>query len=224
VVDGKIYAMGGGESPSNTSYKDFESYSTVEEYDPATDIWTAKSDMPRTRGFHSSIAVDGKIYVIGGSLSYPWSGIWELDVYDPATDTWTLTAVSRPIINGFTTVVDGKIYAIGGEFDGNGQRVDEYNPVTNTWTEKADMPTPRSDLSGSVLDDKIYAIGGDSGEEIVATVEVYDPATDTWTAGDDLSIARAGIRTCVVDGKIYAIGGLTRWNVNPTGAVEVYDK
>lgn len=38
VVDGKIYAVGGGERRGP--------FSTVEEYDPTTDTWTKKADMP----------------------------------------------------------------------------------------------------------------------------------------------------------------------------------
>ncbi len=48
------------------------------------------------------------------------------------------------------------------------------------WTTKADMPTPRSWFSTSVVDGKIYAIGGWNGGN-TPTLEEYDPATDTWT-------------------------------------------
>jgi hypothetical protein len=38
--------------------------------------------------------------------------------------------------------------------------VEEYDPKTNTWTKKANMPTPRVALSTSAVNGKIYAIGG----------------------------------------------------------------
>ncbi|MBA7471557.1 N-acetylneuraminate epimerase [subsurface metagenome] len=223
VVNGKIYAIGGGASVSIGNYSGTRTFSTVEEYDPGTDRWTTKSEMPTARGFHSASVVDGRIYVIGGSPSIPFSGILALEVYEPATDTWTRKGdIPRASITSSTSVVDGKIYDIGGE--GSGRRVEEYDPVTDTWTQKADMPTHRTDLSTSVLDGKIYAIGGDSGSSflIVATVEVYDPATDTWTTAPDMPTARSGPRTSVVDGKIYAIGGLTTWGAAACGTVEEY--
>jgi hypothetical protein len=38
----------------------------VEVYDPATDTWTKKPDMPTARGELSACAVGGKIYAMGG--------------------------------------------------------------------------------------------------------------------------------------------------------------
>ena len=223
VVDGKIYAIGGGEAPNNNSYGGAESYTTVEEYNPATDIWTTKTPMLTARWGHSMSVVDGKIYIIGGSDSFPFASIPTMDMYDPATDTWAwIGELPRPVIGSAAAVVNGMIYVIGGELSGNGQRVDEYNPVTNTWTPKANMPTYRNDLSCSMLNDKIYVIGGESeGGDYLETVEVYDPATDTWTTGDPMKIPRCGLRTSTVEGKIYAIGGLVGL-ISTSPVVEVY--
>ena len=78
----------------------------------------------------------------------------------------------------------------------------------NTWTRKADMPTPRWGLSTSVVNGKIYVIGGwDGVDKYLSTVEEYDPATDTWTRKADMPTARTWFSTNVVNGKIYAIGG-----------------
>jgi hypothetical protein len=52
--------------------------------------------------------------------------------------------------------------------------VEEYDPATDRWTEKTDMPTARSWLSTSVVNRKIYAIGGCKNQNILAIVEVYD--------------------------------------------------
>ena len=227
VVYGKIYAIGGGVG-SSAAYTTVETFSTVEEYNPATDTWTTKSEMPTARGFHSANVVDGRIYVIGGSPVAPGSGsILTVEVYDPASDTWTqkgdMPASRRA---GFTSVVDGKIYGFGGY--ASRERVDEYDPVTDTWTEKANMPTDRIGLSTSVLNGKIYAIGGYvpgvSGYPGVTTVEVYNPTTDTWTKAPDMPTGRWGLRTSVVDEKIYFIGGVTLWGEDACGTVEVYYK
>ena len=62
--------------------------STVEAYDPATDTWTKKADMPTAKG-HSAIAVvGGIIYVIGGPGENR-EALSSVEAYDPATDTWT---------------------------------------------------------------------------------------------------------------------------------------
>ncbi len=142
VIDGRIYVSGG--------YEDWDTYtptlSSVEVYDPATDIWTRVSDMPWARNAHTASAVDGKMYIIGGhsvekmrlynegelTLGEIEEILSSVDVYDPATDTWT-TAANFPFPRSYLTaaVVDGKIYAIGGGRDVPHDvysRVDEFDP------------------------------------------------------------------------------------------------
>ena len=175
VINGKIYAIGGG--------ADMNISSTVEEYDPATDTWTKKKDMPTARNSLSTSVVNGKIYAIGG-LSTPTSSTSTVEEYDPTTDTWTKKA-SMPTARGVlsTSAVNGKIYAIGGMTGRPAglSTVEVYDPATDTWTKKADMLTARCGLSTSMVNGYIYAIGGASrltapGFPIPAfsIVEAYD--------------------------------------------------
>jgi N-acetylneuraminic acid mutarotase len=225
VVDGKIYAIGG--SP----HRDAE-VSTVEAYDPATDTWTRKTDMPRARNWHSTSVVNGKIYAIGGKIYPSATMVSTVEEYDPVTDAWTRKA-DMPTARSMhsASVVNGKIYVIGGvTTEGGGgpglSMVEVYEPATNNWTRKADMPTARKALSTGVVNGKIYAVGGTTGwQPCFSTVEEYDPSTDTWTKKADMPTARGCHSVSVVDGKIYVIGGV----LNPSGwqpcfsTVEVYD-
>ena len=202
VVDGKIYAIGALQGSGRTT--------KVEAYDPATDTWAAKADMPTTRTFIATSVVDGKIYVIGGSSSWGGASLTTVEAYDPVTDTWTKKA-DMPAVRGAcgTGVVNGKIYAIGGYRGPNVvSAVEEYDPVTDTWTKKADMPTARGLLSIIVVNGKIYAIGGQTHSTFAAfsTVEVYDPVTDTWTRKADMPVRRV-FPTCLLGDKIYGFGG-----------------
>ena len=105
-----------------------------------------------------------------------------------AEETWT-TKSPMPTATSLhsVSVVDGKIYVIGGTDNLFGwadywSTVLVYDPATDTWTRKTDMPTGRARFSTSLVDGKIYAIGGSPHRDAeVAAVEVYDPATDTWT-------------------------------------------
>jgi len=226
AVNGKIYAIGGVVDGSVVGI------STMEVYDPATDTWTKKADMPTPRHIDPS-AVNGKIYAIGG-----WVNFWgnqrtsTVEEYDIAADTWTKKTdmpTSRSHLS--TSVVNGKIYAVGGRVgpDIPLSTVEMYDPVTDTWIKKAGMPTPRMVISTSVVDGKIYAIGGTTALSwdavALSTVEAYDPTADTWTRKADMPTPRSGIATCVVDGKIYAIGGEAVFNNGPgySTLVEVYD-
>ena len=100
--------------------------------------------------------------------------------------------------------------------------MEEYDPATDTWTKKADMPTARFFLSTSVVDGKIYVIGGSFGSpsQTLSIVKEYDSATDTWTEKADMPTARFGLATSVANGKIYAIGGASGYDALST--VEEY--
>jgi N-acetylneuraminic acid mutarotase len=219
VVDGRIYAIGGGVARGVM-------VRNVQEYDPATNSWVRKADMPAATCWHSTSAVNGKIYSIGGWA--PDAGLGTVVEYDPATDTWReRAAMPTPRAHVSTSAVNGKIYAIGG-LDGGTHSlatVEEYDPTTNTWTRKADMPTPRGSMSTSVVDGIIYAIGGAEWvHEQNSTVEAYDPATDTWTTMAPMPSARVFFSTGVVNGKIYAIGGCRgNYALLTSNSVEVYD-
>jgi N-acetylneuraminic acid mutarotase len=77
--------------------------------------------------------------------------------------------------NGHTgSVVDEKCFAIGGGIIGDAHvtRVEEYDPQTNEWTEKDEMPTGRARPASSVANGKVYVFGGSA---IIDTVEAYTP-------------------------------------------------
>ena len=62
--------------------------------------------------------------------------------------------------------------------------MEEYDPTTDTWAQKADMPTAKNGFGACVFDNKIYTMGGHGIEPAgstagFTTVEVYDPTTDT---------------------------------------------
>jgi hypothetical protein len=130
-----------------------------------------------------------------------------------------------------TGVVNGKIYAIGGVANAPGPglaTVEEYDPLSDTWTRKTDMPTARHFPGVGVVDGKILVIGGILNCEYtssLSTVEEYDPATDTWTAKTSMPTARTALSACVVNGKIYAIGGASNYKSTATifSTVEEYD-
>ena len=144
----------------------------------STAQWTQKAEMPTARSAFSTCVVDGKIFVIGGSAQLEWGEYGDMslstvEMYDPETDIWEGKA-NMPTVRSdvSVSVVDGKIYAIGGSkmkkiqvprgFRTRSEElptVEMYDPATDTWTQKADMPTPRKTKT-CVVDGKIYAIGG----------------------------------------------------------------
>jgi N-acetylneuraminic acid mutarotase len=234
VVNGRIYVLG-GMAPLGSGGQ-IHGLSTVEEYDPATDTWTRKADMPTAEWDFSTSVVNGKIYSIGPLV---------VQEYDPVTDEWIkkFTNKALRIRSSFSTsVVNGKIYVIGGWASslvsgghqirqaGRLPTVEEYDPATNNWTKKADMSTARELLSTCVVNGKIYAIGGRIGQVVhpggpnrhrviqaidVPTVEAYDPLTDTWTRKADMPTPSSQLSPCAVNGKIYLIRSSTVEEYDP---------
>jgi len=239
-IDGKIYVMGGGGNGSGEE-PPLPSATTLKVYTLASDSWTLKANMPTLRTALSAVAVNGKIYVIGGvARSSGW--YWDLaeatadelvsavEVYDPETDTWTKKTDMPTARCGMgTVVVAGKIYTIGG-LAANGKImnvVEVYDPGTDTWTQKADMPTARWNLGAVEANGKVYAVCGNLlppwEDGTVTLVEVYDPNTDSWTKGVDMNFPRQAASIGQVNGEIYAIGGFSDGNITPSSIVESYD-
>jgi hypothetical protein len=89
-----------------------EGYSYSGKIVHSSDFWTAKASMPTTRDGFAAVAVNGKIYVIGGHYG---AYLGTNEEYDPATDTWTAKASMPTPRSGLAAVaVNGKIYVIGG--------------------------------------------------------------------------------------------------------------
>jgi RNA polymerase sigma factor (sigma-70 family) len=218
ILNGKIYVTGGW----NVSV-----LSAVMEYNPVADKWMERASMLTSRDGLSTSTVNGKIYAIGGWE--PMIALPTVEEYDPVADKWTKKADMPTARWGHSTsVVNGKIYAIGGRFGTFNQgpafsAVEEYDPATDKWTKKADMPTARWGLSASVLNGKIYAIGGSVDDtNALSVVEVYDPVTNTWAKGPGMQTGRLYFSTSTIDGKIYAVGGQTAGGVK-TSSVEELD-
>ena len=232
VVGGKIYAMGGSPEAS------FPSIATVEAYDPTTDSWSRLTDMLEALDGATAIQVDGKIFVIGGtqfnSLTQERISISTVEEYDPETNTWAKkTEMPTPRYTLSSCVINGKIYVIGGMIstfqmvtpEYATQAVEVYDPRTDTWAKKADMPAPRAGAAAAVLNGKIYVFGGtdiDFGSA-TSTIFEYDPNSDAWTTGPDMPFNRLGLTANVIHGKVYIIGGSANSFLDNTPDLTVWE-
>ena len=139
-------------------------------------------------------------------------------------DTWIKGLASMPTVRQAIRceIVNEKIYCIGGMISSGSftNKVEVYDPVTNTWETKAPMPTARAVVGTIVFDEKIYCIGGTNGT-ILNKVEVYDPATNTWETKASMPTARSGLAVSEINRKIYCIGGYN--GSSRVTTVEVYD-
>lgn len=182
--------------------------------------WHTAAPTPMKRTEVAAAMVDGKIYVVGGFEKPGLGNILNfaitpaVEVYDPTTDRWTSKA---PLPVGLhhvgSGVAGGRLYIIGG-YSKSGlsvwnpvATVYAYDPATDSWAERAPMPTARGALSVMEHEGMLYAIGGYDRKSNNAQVEVYDPARNQWTSVASLPTPRDHLATATAAGKIYAIGG-----------------
>jgi N-acetylneuraminic acid mutarotase len=135
--------------------------------------------MPAGRN-HAASATDGtKFYIFGGRTggNTVSNGFNDVQIYDPATNTWAWSGSAGSTIaplpqarggTGKAVFYNGEFYVMGGETStGAGatsknvyNRVDIYNPTTNSWRLGTPMPTARHGIFPLLSGNKIYVAGG----------------------------------------------------------------
>jgi N-acetylneuraminic acid mutarotase len=199
---GALYVTG-GYMPSG------EPVATTWVYTPANNEWRRAADMPAARAAHASVAINDKVYVIGGAGDVSTS-LWE---YDPATDRWRtgLPAMSVAREHLAAAALDGKLYVVGGRFPGNTTALEVYDPAANRWSRLADMPTPRGGFTAAAVGGRIHAFGGEqlTGGQVIGGHDVYDPATNRWQSVGGTPLARHGLPSVELGGKWFVLGGGT---------------
>ncbi len=130
---------------------------------------------------------------------------------------------------------DGKLYLFGG-YNGDPnftptRRVDAYDPITNSWTSRAALPTGLSHAGVAVDGDNIYFAGGypekAGGGQTFATDAVwkYNTTTNTYSALPSLPSARGGGALAIAGTTLHFFGGAdagrndaaTHWTLSLSG-------
>jgi N-acetylneuraminic acid mutarotase len=202
VLGGKIYVPGGLDAGQNHT-------KSLYRYNPTTNTWTRKADLPRAGFGGVSAAIDGKLYVYVpyGPEGSPAAALYR---YDPSTNAWT-TRAQPPGVQRLAAVgvINGKMYLAGGMSAQNQPlaTLRVYDPANNSWTLKAPMPTARALPAGRAIDGKLYVAGGRGAGQTFDVTEVYNPATNSWSVKAPMTTPHYAAGTAVVNGKLYVIGG-----------------
>lgn len=194
-------------------------------------VWSTKAPLPAAHSEVGVAAINGKIYVVGGTIDIGSMSLPLNEEYDPASNRARERApLPQPLSHVGLVGLNGKIYVVGGFSDlqadhtGAVNSLYVYDPATDTWRTLAPMKEPRGSVGATVANGKIYAIGGRGLDmKTVATNEVYDPATNRWTVLAPLPKARDHIAAVTVDNKIHVIGGRFGSSRDFTGLHDVYD-
>jgi len=179
---------------------------------PGGNYWIARQDFPGAINSASSFAINGKGYVYGGLIyGYRTNDLWE---YDPTFNTWTKKAsppFARPRHAAASFVINGKGYIVGGNIEESGrisssQETWEYNPATNTWRQRRNLPLGRDLATGFAINRKGYvAMGRAADNSYRADVLEYDPDLNSWSTKSILpsGTGRYDAVSLVIDNKAY---------------------
>jgi N-acetylneuraminic acid mutarotase len=190
--------------------------------------WTVKAPIPTPRGGLAVGVVNGILYAVGGAITHPGVGgypgytefLSTVEAYNPTTNSWSSRAPLPTLRSGVAVgVVDGILYAVGGTSSATGRTewnqyplflntVDAYDPVRNSWTAKAPLPTRRFyGYAVGVAKGTLYVVGGNTDIE-TGLMEAYDPITNTWTVKAPMPSPRGRLGVGVVNDILYAVGGI----------------
>ena len=202
-----------------------ESAQRLDVYDYQNNSWSIGSDAPKEFNHFQATSHKGFIWVIGSFKTnkfpreLPESHVW---LYFPPTNKWIQgPPVPEGRRRGSTGLVvyQNKFYILGGNTIGHDggfvNWFDEYDPASNTWTEREGAPHARDHFHAAIIGDKLYAAGGrKTGGEggvfapLVKAVDTYDFSTQTWSQLDNaLPTPRAAPGIAVFQNKLLVMGG-----------------
>jgi|GEM_PF-2947040 len=196
VLDGKIYAVAGGQlSPSGTA---ISNEAVVERFDPANPAlgWVRLADLPSGRSYAHAFAWDtgsgqpyaGKIVVAGGRWDIADTNAY---IYDPLDNTWSVFAgFNSPRRTYAAAQYNGKWFAFGG-----------HGTVLESRTSGGQTVS----AIGFIITSESYP-GSTLAPTPTATPTA--PPEGYWQIGAPLASARYRFNSVVANGKLYAIGGL----------------
>ena len=169
------------------------------EYNPNTNQWARKQDFPGSCPVDpATFSIDSRGYVALGTYlhyeegsvksegSYLGNELWE---YDPERDIWTRLSdypgQPKTRAKGFSINRHG--YIAGGNIsthtpEGTSEFY-EYNPVSNQWAKRANIPADQyaGNLSGGIVYGKLYI----SYWYDMSNFQIYDPLSDEWLISEE---------------------------------------
>lgn len=235
LSDGRIWVGGGLDwNVGVNSY-----LKSTEIYDPATDTWTKRADLPFDRYRFAAVhftASDGldRVAVIGGKQDTATT-VDTIYVYDPARDVWSSgPTMTTPRSDASTVVLpDGRVFVGSGLNGTNNLTYGFYDPVAETWTDGANpmvnahpkSPTHFVSAADSGLGyDSIVIFGGGYGTGMSPnnTVERLRMDTGVWNTMATMS-ASVGVAQIVAVGgdRFLRVGGIT--GAANSSTVQEYD-
>ena len=173
TFQGLLYVVGGLDQKEN------KRLSTVQRYNPDTNLWQAVSSLSSPRSGVCAVATGSHLYAIGGN-----SGAGPVNIverFDPKEKAWCLVASTLEHRAGACgAAVSEKLFVFGGfstEDYSHSIFCEIYDPVTDMWSNIANTVTPRVYASVVSYKGDIFVCGDFGGDN---ALQIYDTATSEW--------------------------------------------
>ncbi|XP_068602065.1 kelch-like protein 9 [Brachionichthys hirsutus] len=213
LLGGFLFIVG-GQSTYDTKGK--TAIDSAYRYDPRFDRWLQIASLNHKRTFFHLSALRGKLFAAGGR-----NALGEIDTvecYNLKTNEWAfVTSMVEPHY-GHAGAVHGDLMYISGGItrDAFQKELWCYDPVGDTWRQRANMSELRGLHCMCAVGDRLYVMGGNhfrgSGDyDDVLGCEYYSPETDQWTVVAPMTRGQSDVGVTVFNGHIYVVGGYS-WN------------
>ena len=162
VLDDKLYVFGGittGAVYTKTTY-------VFDPAVPAGSRWSQLSDMTYARGYLGGVAVNDKVYAVGGSDG-SYIDLAYVEAYDPADGFWhTVTSMNTPRAGAAAYVLYSHIFVCGGGWTSYLNSCEYYftdNGYGGAWVNYKTMTTGRRTFAYASMEDGFYTAAGWNG-------------------------------------------------------------
>jgi N-acetylneuraminic acid mutarotase len=179
---------------------------------------------------------NGRLFVFGGFGNQLIEATATVDVWDPVALSWNrMSDLSRAVTHRNAQVLGDTIWFAGGFVGDNPglatDRVEGYDPSTDTWFEGPSLPELRG--GGALLADgrTLHYFGGYGGDKAVRAdhwaldLDAWMADGPSWEPRAPLPRPRGHLTGAVVAGRLYAIGGADPHDPNSVDLsdVDAYD-
>ncbi|KAM5327047.1 kelch-like protein 30 isoform 2-T3 [Glossophaga mutica] len=195
-----VYVTGGSRGTKTDTWSTTQAWC----FPLAEAAWRPVAPMLKARTNHASAALNGEIYVIGGTTQ----DVVEVESYDPYTDTWAPVSPALKYVSNFSAAgCQGRLYLVGSSAcKYNALALQCYNPVTEAWSVIASpfLPKYLSSPRCAALQGALYLVGDNTKK-----VYVYDPGANLWQKVQPLHSLHENGALVPLGEALYATGG--RW-------------
>ncbi|NWI15952.1 KLH30 protein, partial [Crypturellus soui] len=215
ALNNNVYVTGGSRGSQNDTWSTTQAW----RFCLKEGAWKPIASMLKARTNHTSAALNGEIYVIGGTTG----DVVEVECYDPYNKSWCAVSPALKYVSNFAAAgCLGKLYLIGScAVKYNALTLQCYNPVRDLWSVITSPFIPKylSAPRCASLHGLIYLIGDNTKK-----VYVYDAEANIWqkvqllhTLHENGGMAALGDRLFVTGGHWKGMDGDYRVEM------EVYD-